>query len=40
MTLLMEFVWIQSKFQGTNGIVLAVDGISEVLIQGWIEIRG
>jgi hypothetical protein len=38
MTLPIEFLWVQSKFQGTNGIVLAVDGINEALIQGWIEI--
>lgn len=34
------FFWVQSKFQGTNGIVLAVDGLSEFLRQGRVDTGG
>lgn len=39
-TLLTDFLWVQSKFQGTNDIVLAVDELSEFLRQGWVDIEG
>lgn len=34
------FFWVQSKFQGINGIVLAVDGLSEFLRQGRVDTGG
>lgn len=40
MTLPTDFPWTQSKFQEANGIVLAADGLSEFLSQGWIETGG